>query len=318
MSFARTIRRLIRRAFEGAGGGPRSIASAWGRMSDPVRAQLAARHGLAARGNYQTNNSPSAAAIADVWVTSLVGDGPSVRSAHPDEAMRRALEDAWSRFYEHADAEGVHDLAGLISAGTRSLVINGECLLAHVTTPRGEPRLRLLSVEQLDPAITREVEGTARTLAGVEFSASGERVAYWILPEHPELAIPTFWQPVRVPVLEVMHLFVTQTPGQVRGISWLANALTRLQELDRLEDALLARANTAALFGAFVSSMDGSSPFTDADQGDPRELRYHGAGSHAPSTSRHRREIPGVPDAGNTDVLIRHLLRSIASGTGFP
>ncbi len=317
MSLRRTIRRMLRRAFEAAGGGPRSLTSAWATNADPVRAQLAARHQLAARGNYQVNNSPAAAAIADVWVTSLVGDGPSVRSGHPDEEVRAALEDTWSRFYEQADAEGTHDLAGLISSATRSLVINGEALLVHATTPRGEPRVRLLSVEQLDPSITREVTGSARIICGVEFNVAGERVAYHILPEHPEWAIPILWEPVRVAADDVMHLFVTTTPGQVRGVSWLSSVLTRLQELDRLDDALLARANVSALFGGFVQSVDGSNPFPDADLGDPNELSIEpGAMRLLPPGCTV--QFPDIPDAGNTDALIKHLLRSIASGVGVP
>jgi hypothetical protein len=75
-------------------------------MVSPVRQQLAARHLLSSKAHYQIGNTPSAAAIADSWVASLCGDGPSIRSAHPIEAVRNALEDAWWRFAETADAEG--------------------------------------------------------------------------------------------------------------------------------------------------------------------------------------------------------------------
>ena len=111
--------------------------------------------------------------------------GRACAAVIPTRACARALEDAWARFYESADAEGVHDLAGLISAGVRSLVVNGEALFLHVTTPRGEPRLRLLSPEQLDPAMTREVENMESIIAGVEFNAAGERIAYHIYRAAP-------------------------------------------------------------------------------------------------------------------------------------
>jgi hypothetical protein len=128
-----------------------------------------ARHQLSARSNYMIANSPSAASIADVWTVSVVGDGPSVRSGHPVEATRTALEDAWGRFYSSCDQEGVADLGGLLSGFMRSIIISGEGLLHFVTTPRGELRLRLLSPEQLDPARTRELENIDRIIAGVEF-----------------------------------------------------------------------------------------------------------------------------------------------------
>ncbi len=71
----------------------------WAGMPAPARHQFAARHQLASRSAYLVANSPSASSIANVWVTSLCGDGPSIRSGHPNAATRRALEDAWSRYH---------------------------------------------------------------------------------------------------------------------------------------------------------------------------------------------------------------------------
>jgi lambda family phage portal protein len=319
LNWLRTIARLLFRDFDAASGGPRSVASAWATMASPVRSQLAARYQLAAKGHYQTNNSPSAASVADVWTTSLVGDGPSVRSGHPNEAIRGALEKSWASFYETTDAEGVHDLLGMLNAITRSLVVAGEAIVLLTTTRRGELRLRLLSPEQLDPALTREAVDMSRIIAGVEFSAAGERIAYHIFPQHPDLGSPMTWAPVRIPAVDVLHLFDSRTPGQVRGTSWLAPVLTRLQELDRLEDALLARANTAALFGGFVTDVDGSgSALADASQGNPRELTGMEPGSLRYLPPGASISFPNMPSADDMPDVLRHLLRSIASGVGMP
>ncbi len=140
---------LFARSYDAASGGGRWPQ--WASMWAPARQQLAARHALASRSQFLIANSPAAASIADVWVTSIVGDGPSVRSGHPNAATRRALEDAWSRFYAECDQEGVADLGGMLAGLTRSMVTNGEGLLHLVASPRGELRLRLLSPEQLDP-----------------------------------------------------------------------------------------------------------------------------------------------------------------------
>jgi len=129
-------------------------------------------------------NSPSACAIADQWSTHLVGDGPSVRSAHPNENVRRALEEAWSRFYTRCDVEGVNDLTGLLAGAVYSLAGSGDHM---VTAGRGELRLRRLSPAQRDPAMTREIESIRRIIAGVEFDARGRRVAYHLLRDQPDL-----------------------------------------------------------------------------------------------------------------------------------
>ena len=309
-ALTRTIRKLFRRSFEAAGGGPRSVASSWATETSPVRSALAARSRLAQRAQYSVQNSPTAAAIADVWCTHLVGDGPSVRSAHPDRATRRALESAWSHFYTRAD------LLSLLMSTARSLVVSGEALIHLQANERGELRPRLLSPEQLDASVTREVEGGRRIVAGVEFNAAGDVVAYHILPAAPDVGFPVAWQATRVSAADVLHIFEPKTPGAVRGVSWLTPVLTRLHELDRLEDALVARANTAALFGGFISDPEGTSGFASGTV-DPTELSLEpGVMRLLPPAASVT--FPNVPDSGDAQTLLRHLLRSISAGSGLP
>lgn len=306
----RAIGQLIRRSYEAAGGGPRSVASSWATEASPVRSALAARPRLAQRAAYSTQNSPSAAAIADCWTTHLIGDGPSVRSAHPDTATRRALESAWNAFYTRTD------LLSLLMGAARSLVISGEALIHLQVGPRGELKPRLLSPEQLDSSVTREMDNGRRIVAGIEFDAFGDVVAYHVLPAAPDVGFPVTWQAVRIPAADVLHIFEPRTPGQVRGVSWLAPILTRLHELDLLEDALTTRARVAALFAGFLHDVEGSSGLGTGTV-DPQEL------SMEPGTVRilpagSTIEFPSLPDSGDAQTLLRHLLRSIAAGCGLP
>src|SRR5262249_20762730 len=122
--------------------------------------------------------------------------------------------------------------------------------------------------------------------------------------------------PVRIPADDVVHAFEQRTPGQVRGISWLAPVLTRLQELDRLEDALLARANVAALFAGFVTDPEGTSGFGEGKI-DPQNLSLEpGVIRLLPSTASIT--FPNMPDAADMPDVLRHLLRQVAAGVGLP
>jgi lambda family phage portal protein len=311
---ANAMNGLLGRSFDAASGGNRWPQ--WASMWAPARQQLMARHQLYARAGYLISNSPSAASVADVWTSSLVGDGPSVRSGHPNEAIRGALEDGWARFYEDCDQEGVADLGGMLSGATRSTVASGDGLLHFVTTPRGELRLRLLSPEQLDPSRTRELEDMTRIIAGVEFDATGRRTAYHIFPQQPDLIVNMQWAPTRIPAEDIIHIFRADVPGQVRGTSWLTPVLTLLMELDRLQDALLARANTAALFGGFVTDPSGTSGFGDGKV-DPQQLSLEpGVLRILPPDATIT--FPAMPSADDMPDLMRHLLRQIAAGVGVP
>ena len=81
--------RILKRAYDWASGSPR--VPTWATQYAPARQVLAARRAVASGAAYHIANTPTAESIAAVWVTNAVGDGPSVRSGHPDEATRNAL-----------------------------------------------------------------------------------------------------------------------------------------------------------------------------------------------------------------------------------
>ena len=123
---------------------------------------------------------------------------------------------------------------------------------------------------------------------------------------------------VRVPAADICHIYERRVPGQVRGLSWLAPVATRLIELHKLEDALLARMNTAALFAGFVTDAEGrGAGMTDGATTDPAQLSLEpGVLRMLPvGTTVNFPNVPGIEGAPE---LLGHMLRSIASGCGLP
>ena len=123
---------------------------------------------------------------------------------------------------------------------------------------------------------------------------------------------------MRVAADDVLHLFDPKWPGQVRGISWLSPVLTFLQQLDRLVDALVERANVGALFAGFVTDLEGrGGGFTDGQTVDPATLSLEpGVMRLLPPGSDVR--FPAVPDVVGVIDLIRHVLRQVGVGVGIP
>jgi lambda family phage portal protein len=307
----------FRRSFDAAGGSGRWPAVAT--MPAPVSAGLAARGPLSQRAAYLYSNSSYASAYVEALVTNIVGVGPAIRSGHPDEAMRQALETAFAKAYCELDVEG-GDLTEFLARVVRSWVIAGEAFAQLATDETGALRLRLLSPEQVDPTVNRDLDGGGRIVAGVEIDSAGRRLAYWILPDNPTLPFVNVRDAVRVPADDILHVFEPVFPGQVRGISKLAPIATAIIETDKLQDALLARANVSALFGAFVSDPEGTSGFTT--EGTPTapgraEL------SLEPGTVRILPPgctitFPNMPDAAGAPDLLRAMIRSISAGGSVP
>lgn len=306
-----------RSAYEAAGAGPRWPVTA--SMAAPARQALAARGRVGQRAAWLVANAPLAESVVNCWVTNLVGDGPSVRSAlvrsgHPNEVTRRALEDAWNyEFWNAADVEG-GDLAQFLGRVVRALVIDGEAFVRMLATRRGELRLQLLNAEQIDPAMNRELDGGRKIVAGIELGRHGERLAYYVRPDTKSAISELVGPPVRIPAEEICHVYSAGSPGQVRGVSWFAPIATRLLELDSLEDAGLMKARMTALLCGFIKDTVGVRDPDDLAAGDlnmePGTLRRVPFGQEVTFTP--------TSDMSGLNDFVRHMARTIGAGAGVP
>ena len=298
--------------YEAAGAGARWPAASM--MAEPARQALAARHRIARRADWLTSNAPLAASIELAWAVHVVGDGPSVRSRHPDDEIRKALEGSWNdQFWALADIEG-GDLAEFLGRVTRSLVGSGEAFVRFLATPRGELRLQILSPEQIDPAMNVELGNARRIVAGVELGPNGERLAYHVRPEAPDGFMPTIAPAIRVPAADIAHVYEPRFPGQVRGVSWLAPVAGRLLELDSLEDAALMKAKTTSLLCGFIRDLEGTSATDDLSTGElslePGTLRRLPPGQDV--------SFSPTADMSGLNDLVKHMARTVSAGSGIP
>lgn len=260
MSIASKVRSFFTRSYEGATSSYRYPQSA--ETPNVLSAMHAARTPLARRARYIVANNALASSAVDAWVAALVSYGIKGQSAALDIGLRDTLNASFAKFGDVIDADGVSDIYGLQALMVRQMVVEGESFALMIYTEEGL-RLRIIDNEQVDTTITRPTADGGRIVQGVEFDSRGKRVAYWILPENPGLAYGAYsFTPRRVLSGDVIHLFRTLTPGQVRGCSWLAPVILRLHDLDTWADAQLTRQKMAAMLTVFVTSETGGTlPF---------------------------------------------------------
>lgn len=306
------------RSYDGAAGGRRWRGA--GEMPLPLSAAIAARVPLARRARYLAANNGHARAGVEAWVSALIGAGITTQSAHPDPAVRSALNAAFVAWTDEADADGVLDWAGLCALAARRLVIDGECLALMLHDASGHLRLRLLDPEQVNGAHHVELAGGGRIVAGVEFDAGGRRVAYHLFKERPGLPLGGSLEMVRVPAEDVIHLFHVDTPGQVRGVSWFAPILLRLADFDAASDAQLMRQKISALLTGFVVDPNGENGGFDGQADGEGGLE----GGLEPGTLKVLRPGQDIrfsdPAAIGAEAIayLTVTLREIAAGLGVP
>lgn len=271
-------------------------------------------------------------AVVDAIVSALVGEGivPSVHGMTSARA-RTALEQAMVDHFDTPaiDADGRCDLYGLQALVLETVVTSGECLVRRRwrRPSDGLPlpyQMQVLEPDFLDSSKLGPVQGGLNAGGyirdGIEFNALGQRVAYWLFPEHPQdggLLLKGL-ESKRVPATDVAHVYLQRRPGAMRGVSWLARVAQRLYDFGEFEDAQLMRQKLAACFVAFEidADLEESAPLSarKTDAGEQYDTLEPGMIARLPPG----REITfgSPPGVDGYDTYTRNQLMAIASASG--
>lgn len=251
-----------KRSYQAAGGGRRGESLRT--MHHQLTSIAVARGTLAARARYLSANNPLAASGVEAWVSALVGTGlkGQAKAAAP---LGNTLNLSFESWTDESDADGLTDFYGQQELIARRVVVDGEALAVFV--PEGDRiRVRVLEAEQLDASHTATLENGNVIVQGVEHDANGRRVAFHIFDRPAGMELGHVRQRSRYPASEVLHVFRRIVPGQVRGVSWFAPVMVRLNDLDGWRDSEMMRQRVASLFVGFVIAPDGSTAPADGEQ----------------------------------------------------
>lgn len=236
-----------------------------------------------------------------------------------ENAAATALWKAWADSTE-CESEGRHTFYGLQHLAMKTIAEAGEVLIRRrwrkakddLTIPL---QLQVLEPDYLDSAKDGMVgDAGGPIVQGVEFDKIGRRAAYWIFPEHPGSATAKGVSK-RIPATEILHVYYTERPGQVRGVSWFGAAIANLKDLDDYEDAELLKQKIAACFAAFVTDQEGSATAMGTEDTSNTQLEELGPGMInylAPGKS----VSFANPPVTTTDSFANRELRRIAAALG--
>jgi lambda family phage portal protein len=311
---ARDILQVHSRSLDAAGGGRRWSDDRRINSADPIHhaGPIAGARALALSLNDATANR-----IVESLVVNLAGEGFKPRSEHPAEGTRQGLQRNWNVWTDRADADGRADFCGLLAQIVRSLVVFGEAVVVIIPDPlTGAPQLRQLHPDQLDRSWTRRLDNGGAIHQGVEFDASGRRVAYHIRRAAPGDALAGIAAaPDRIPAGDVIHIFRQLVTGQVRGLSWLTPVELLIKEVAAVTDAMVVRAKVAALHAGFITDPDGTPPYDGEQTGSTFDASLE-PGAMIVLPPGKSVEFPETPDQGGAAALLTASLRMIAAGAG--
>ncbi len=276
---AKIFNAYLKRKYEGADAGRRT--SGWNTNNQSANAEIAT--GLPRvrdRARDLVRNNPYAARGVQVISNNVVGRGIKTHIKVDDNSKtslrERTLNNVWRTWAETTacDYEGINTLAGLQRMAMRAVVESGEIFIRRRFVERrivrgldGKPvevppiQLQLLESDFI--SLNRRsgiLPNGNQVIQGIELDETGKRVAYHMFLAHPggnDLVSASRFSTVRIPASEILHLYRPDRPGQLRGMSWLANIMLRLRDFDIFEDAQLKRQQCSAMWVAFVHDMEG-------------------------------------------------------------
>ena len=252
---------LSGRGYDVVGAASQRVAGMSGLSNASADVEIAAAAPvLRARMRDLVRNNPLAAQAVQVLVNNMVGTGIRPRAATGDASLDARVNALWEDWSRECDADGHTDFHGLVSLAVRGMIEGGETLAVRRAPGRQRGRVplkvALYEPDFIDDGRMSVSQRGARVDRGIEYSEAGERLAYWMFPEHPGGRAHAGWRSmgsVRVPADDVAHLFERQRL-QNRGVPWGVPAMRSIEELGNWQIAELTRKRTEACLVGVVTS----------------------------------------------------------------
>lgn len=189
----------------------------------------------------------------------------------PDASDNQLVESAWVGWSKkkHSSVDGKNSWRALQALVIETIARDGEVLVQKIRNRRSKYgiQLRVMECDHMDINHNVPALNGNRIVMGVELDANDKPVAYWLSDNHPGSAMISFQKRRRIPASDILHIFITERPGQVRGIPWMHTAIRRLNMLGGYEEAELVAARVGASKMGFYISPDGD--YANADDMGP-------------------------------------------------
>lgn len=223
--------------------------------SGPKTVQYGNLEVLRDRAHDAIRNNPYAKNSKNTWKAEAIGTGIKPQSLHKSKKIRTKIEDAFSAWCEESEINQRESWYGQQSTGFGTIFESGEIFGRFVLNNRKDTFLpltfQLLDPDQMPTWFTDASQGIR---SGIQFNEDGRITNYHFFKEHPYdvMFFPNAWDKMSVPAADIVHSYQAERVGDIRGTPWLTSVIKRLHELERYDDAELARKASTAMAAGFI------------------------------------------------------------------
>lgn len=253
--------RGIRNQYDGASHSRRT--QGWRRSAKDANYELmGSASTLALTARDMVRNNPYAERAVSAISADIVGTGITfqvLRNGKPDPEMT-ALAKAHLETTS-CDAEGRQNIYGLQLQAARTVVESGAVLARYRArfARDGLPvpfQIQLLEPDYLD-ASRNGLFDRGTYVGGIQFDQIGNRVCYWLFPQHPGAIASQGMIAAPIAAQDVLHVFRADRPGQQHGASWFAPVIMSMREFADYQDGQLLRQKIAGAYAVFRIGFEG-------------------------------------------------------------
>jgi len=214
-------------------------------------------------------NDPVASGATDTMELNIVGSGlkPQARiradrlgiSESKAAKLNRQAEMAWAHFTPFADAANRLDFDEIQFLVLRKIIEDGESIV--IPGEAKEPwrpffrALEVLEADRLESPMSAD-HRDKNIVSGVEMGPRGQVEAYHIKSDAAEGGYRRYTARDGKGRPNVLHIFRSKRPGQVRGIPHFSPVLSYFEDLASYLEAEVVAARVAACLAVFITKQD--------------------------------------------------------------
>jgi len=238
-----------------------------------------------------------------------------------DKSANDTIEAHYERWGKRADICGRMALPHLLRVVAKAVARDGESLV-RIVRDRKLPygiALQVLEADRLDESLN-VTQGTTTIRQGVEIDSSCRPVAIWVKTKHPgdRYAITGRNEVERIPISDILHVYLPERAEQVRGYTWFHAILRRAHQLGGFNDAAVTAARVGASKIAALERSEESGDMTasiaDGQVGQAFQMNVEaGELFELPPGYKLSSWNPDYPHA-NFESFVKAAMRGISSG----
>lgn len=226
-------------------------------------------------------NSPVAKSLKKALSAHIIGTGVMLqagatdKNGEPLEELNGQVEAYWKAFELQCDITGRKSLTMFLHQAIEQMAEGGEYILNKVSkkNPDEIVDLKLESIENdlLDESYNEDKAKSGEIIiGGIGVDKNGKPLKYYFLKNYDSYSLfsgKTSNDYNVIPAKNIIHTFLEERPGQVRGVPWFHACLNLLQTAGRAVEAELLTMEIQACLSVIYTSGVGTSAAFSGSQG---------------------------------------------------